>query len=119
MLSWLLQGALDGGLDIPHSEKRFVGYNAEEKKLDPEARLLYSIACMPVLCSMRSVGVAAVYNLVLVMIAGFSVIRLCITEHVCYTVCLHGQQQPASRQGTATLQWAAGPATYLCMLFGA
>lgn len=42
MLSWLLQGALDGGLDIPHSEKRFVGYNAEEKKLDPEARLLYS-----------------------------------------------------------------------------
>ena len=28
---------MDGGLDIPHSEKRFVGYNAEEKKLDAES----------------------------------------------------------------------------------
>ena len=28
-----LQGALDGGLDIPHSDKRFVGYNAEDKAL--------------------------------------------------------------------------------------
>jgi large subunit ribosomal protein L5e len=32
-----LKGGLDGGLDIPHSEKRFVGYNAEEKKLDAES----------------------------------------------------------------------------------
>ena len=31
-----VQGALDGGLDIPHGEKRFVGYSAEDKKLDPE-----------------------------------------------------------------------------------
>ena len=30
------QGALDGGLDIPHSEKRFVGYSAEDKSLDAE-----------------------------------------------------------------------------------
>jgi len=31
-----LQGALDGGLDIPHGDKRFVGYDTEGKKLDPE-----------------------------------------------------------------------------------
>jgi len=31
-----LKGACDGGLDVPHSEKRFVGYNKEEKKLNPE-----------------------------------------------------------------------------------
>ena len=31
-----LQGALDGGLDIPHGDKRFVGYDTEAKKLDPE-----------------------------------------------------------------------------------
>ena len=31
-----MQGALDGGLDIPHGEKRFVGYSTEDKKLDPE-----------------------------------------------------------------------------------
>lgn len=31
-----LQGALDGGLDIPHSDKRFVGYSSEDKKLDAE-----------------------------------------------------------------------------------
>ncbi|BDA49617.1 60S ribosomal protein L5 [Coccomyxa sp. Obi] len=31
-----LKGALDGGLDIPHSDKRFVGYSSEDKKLDPE-----------------------------------------------------------------------------------
>ena len=37
----LVQGALDGGLDIPHSEKRFVGYNAEDKKLDPEVLKKY------------------------------------------------------------------------------
>ena len=30
------QGGLDGGLDIPHSEKRFVGYSSEDKKLDSE-----------------------------------------------------------------------------------
>jgi large subunit ribosomal protein L5e len=31
-----LKGALDGGLDVPHSEKRFVGYSKEGKSLDAE-----------------------------------------------------------------------------------
>jgi len=31
-----LKGACDGGLDVPHSERRFVGYSDEEKKLDAE-----------------------------------------------------------------------------------
>lgn len=31
-----LKGAVDGGLNIPHSTKRFPGYSAEEKKLDAE-----------------------------------------------------------------------------------
>merc|ERR1711937_423953 len=31
-----LKGALDGGLDIPHSEKRFVGYDTEMKRLDED-----------------------------------------------------------------------------------
>lgn len=30
-----LKGACDGGIEIPHNEKRLVGYSAEEKKLDP------------------------------------------------------------------------------------
>jgi len=30
----VLKGAVDGGLNIPYSEKRFVGYNAEEKSFD-------------------------------------------------------------------------------------
>jgi large subunit ribosomal protein L5e len=29
-----LKGAVDGGLNVPHSESRFFGYNREEKKLD-------------------------------------------------------------------------------------
>ncbi|CAH8382852.1 unnamed protein product [Eruca vesicaria subsp. sativa] len=29
-----LKGALDGGLDIPHSDKRFAGFNKENKQLD-------------------------------------------------------------------------------------
>ena len=29
-----LKGATDGGLNIPHSTKRFVGYSAESKELD-------------------------------------------------------------------------------------
>jgi large subunit ribosomal protein L5e len=29
-----MKGAIDGGIDIPHSETRFVGYNREGKKLD-------------------------------------------------------------------------------------
>ena len=37
----MVQGALDGGLDIPHSEKRFVGYSAEDKKLDAEVLRKY------------------------------------------------------------------------------
>jgi len=31
-----LKGAADGGLDIPHSEKRFPGWNAEDKELNAE-----------------------------------------------------------------------------------
>jgi large subunit ribosomal protein L5e len=31
-----LKGALDGGLDIPHSDKRFVGYDPEAKEFDAE-----------------------------------------------------------------------------------
>jgi large subunit ribosomal protein L5e len=31
-----MKGALDGGVDIPHSEKRFIGYSSEDKKLDAE-----------------------------------------------------------------------------------
>ena len=30
----LLQGALDGGLDIPHSDKRFGGFETDDKQLD-------------------------------------------------------------------------------------
>ncbi|CAA2985831.1 60S ribosomal L5-like [Olea europaea subsp. europaea] len=36
-----LKGALDGGLDIPHSDKRFAGYNKESKQLDPEVHRKY------------------------------------------------------------------------------
>merc|ERR1711985_24328 len=31
-----LKGAFDGGLEIPHSEKKFYGYDAEEKSYDAE-----------------------------------------------------------------------------------
>lgn len=31
-----LKGASDGGLDIPHNEKRFPGYNAESKEYKPD-----------------------------------------------------------------------------------
>merc|ERR1712048_1502739 len=31
-----MKGAVDGGLDIPHSEKRFPGYDAESKSLNAE-----------------------------------------------------------------------------------
>lgn len=36
-----MKGAVDGGLDIPHSEKRFVGYSREDKRLDPETLRKY------------------------------------------------------------------------------
>jgi len=32
-----VKGACDGGIDVPHSERRFVGYDDEGKKLDTEA----------------------------------------------------------------------------------
>lgn len=35
------QGALDGGLDIPHNEKRFVGYDASSKEYDAEIMKKY------------------------------------------------------------------------------
>lgn len=35
------QGALDGGLDIPHNEKRFVGYDKSSKKMDAETLAKY------------------------------------------------------------------------------
>ncbi|CAM8887336.1 hypothetical protein QQ045_025742 [Rhodiola kirilowii] len=36
-----LKGALDGGLDIPHSEKRFAGYGKDSKQLDAEVHRKY------------------------------------------------------------------------------
>lgn len=36
-----LKGALDGGLDIPHSNKRFPGYDAESKEFDAETHCGY------------------------------------------------------------------------------
>jgi large subunit ribosomal protein L5e len=36
-----LKGALDGGLDVPHSAKRFVGFNPEKKELDAETLQKY------------------------------------------------------------------------------
>uniref|UniRef100_A0ACD5X2Y8 Uncharacterized protein n=1 Tax=Avena sativa TaxID=4498 RepID=A0ACD5X2Y8_AVESA len=36
-----LKGALDGGLDIPHSDKRFAGFKKDEKKLDAEIHRKY------------------------------------------------------------------------------
>merc|ERR1712021_68772 len=31
-----LKGAADGGLDVPHSEKRFPGYDRDQKEYDAE-----------------------------------------------------------------------------------
>merc|ERR1711890_55096 len=31
-----LKGAVDGGIDIPHSNKRFPGFDAESKEYNPE-----------------------------------------------------------------------------------
>lgn len=39
-----LKGACDGGIEVPHSERRFVGYDAEEKKLNPETLRKYIFA---------------------------------------------------------------------------
>nr|GEW99696.1 60S ribosomal protein L5-like [Tanacetum cinerariifolium] len=36
-----LKGALDGGIDIPHSEKRFAGYSKDGKQLDVEVYRKY------------------------------------------------------------------------------
>ncbi|XP_011006737.1 PREDICTED: 60S ribosomal protein L5-like [Populus euphratica] len=36
-----LKGALDGGLDIPHSDKRFAGFNKDGKQLDAEVHRKY------------------------------------------------------------------------------
>ncbi|XP_019166847.1 PREDICTED: 60S ribosomal protein L5-like [Ipomoea nil] len=36
-----LKGALDGGLDIPHSEKRFAGFTKDSKNLDAEVHRKY------------------------------------------------------------------------------
>ncbi|KVH94167.1 Ribosomal protein L18/L5 [Cynara cardunculus var. scolymus] len=36
-----VEGALDGGLDIPHSEKRFAGFNKDGKQLDADVHRKY------------------------------------------------------------------------------
>ncbi|XP_047316285.1 60S ribosomal protein L5-like [Impatiens glandulifera] len=36
-----LKGALDGGLDIPHSDKRFAGFSKESKQLDADVHRKY------------------------------------------------------------------------------
>ncbi|XP_038995419.1 60S ribosomal protein L5-like isoform X2 [Hibiscus syriacus] len=49
----VLKGALDGGIDIPHSEKRFAGFNKDSKQLDPEVHRKY-IYCGHVASYMRT-----------------------------------------------------------------
>merc|ERR1712118_59239 len=39
-----LKGAADGGLNIPHSEKRFPGYDREGKEFDAETHKKYIFA---------------------------------------------------------------------------
>ena len=39
--SYELQGALDGGLDIPHSDKRFAGFKKDDKQLDADVHRKY------------------------------------------------------------------------------
>lgn len=39
-----LKGALDGGMDIPHNEKRFIGYDRDAKEFDPEMLRKYIFA---------------------------------------------------------------------------
>jgi len=41
LITFLLQGALDGGLDIAHSEKRFAGFSKEDKSLNAETHRKY------------------------------------------------------------------------------
>ena len=41
MMHFILQGALDGGLDIPHSEKRFAGFAKDDKQLDADVHRKY------------------------------------------------------------------------------
>ncbi|CAI9770928.1 unnamed protein product [Fraxinus pennsylvanica] len=36
-----LKGALDGGLDVPHSDKRFAGFSKDSKQLDAEVHRKY------------------------------------------------------------------------------
>lgn len=36
-----MQGALDGGLDIPHNQKRFVGYDPDAKEYDADTMRKY------------------------------------------------------------------------------
>jgi large subunit ribosomal protein L5e len=41
LITFLIQGAFDGGLDIPHSEKRFAGFSKEDKSLNAETHCKY------------------------------------------------------------------------------
>ncbi|KAM3230708.1 hypothetical protein ACQJBY_061094 [Aegilops geniculata] len=41
LLSRIAMGALDGGLDLPHSVKRFAGFKKDKKQLGPEIHLKY------------------------------------------------------------------------------
>ncbi|KAF9623287.1 hypothetical protein IFM89_000776 [Coptis chinensis] len=45
-----LKGALDGGLDIPHSDKRFAGFKKENKQLDAGFTESMSMVAMLPLC---------------------------------------------------------------------
>ena len=40
-----LKGAVDGGLDIPHNDKRYAGYDLQDKSLDTDSRALHQGWC--------------------------------------------------------------------------
>lgn len=53
----ITQGGLDGGLDIPHGDKRFCGYDTEAKKLDTEQLKKYILGGHVSPCVLSSVHV--------------------------------------------------------------
>ncbi len=87
-----LKGALDGGLDIPHNEKRFVGYDPEAKEFDAEvgAAGWCGLLCVVGAGAAAGAGAARVWS---GWIGG-----CCCTHLVWWCDLCGGQKMPPGRQ---------------------
>ncbi|XP_027335508.1 60S ribosomal protein L5-like isoform X1 [Abrus precatorius] len=92
-----LKGALDGGLDIPHSEKRFAGFDKEKKELDAEVHHKY-IFGGHVAAYMKAWEKLMFFSIILYFECNIRSFQIFVRQHMLYFLQMLMEDEPEKYQ---------------------